>query len=75
MKYTPNQQIIKNNKNGIRDNSGYTSTVLQYDKTKDCTNNLSERPNATQYLTYFNCGHVTINDKNNNNNKTIYTHC
>jgi manganese oxidase len=53
----------KNNKNGIKDNRGYTATVLQYDKMKNCTNNLSERPNATQYLTYFNCGHVTINDK------------
>ncbi len=54
---------IKNNKNGIRDNRGYTATVLQYDKMKNCTNNLSERPNETQYLTYFNCGHVTTNDK------------
>ena len=54
---------IKNNKNGVRDNRGYTATVLQYDKMKNCINNLSERPNATQYLTYFNCGHVTTNDK------------
>ncbi len=29
---------------------------------KGCTNNLSERPNATQYLTYFNCGHGTTNE-------------
>ena len=64
--YTPKTaNTIKNNKNGIGDNRGYTSNVLQYDKMKGCTDNLSERPNATQYLTYFNCGHVTTNDKNN----------
>lgn len=26
---------------------------------KNCASNLSERPNPVQYLTYFNCGHVT----------------
>jgi hypothetical protein len=26
---------------------------------KNCATNLSERPNPIQYLTYFNCGHVT----------------
>ncbi|HXS59483.1 MAG TPA: multicopper oxidase domain-containing protein, partial [Candidatus Sulfopaludibacter sp.] len=61
--YSQTDNNIKNNPNSIRDNRGYTSTVLQYDKMKGCTDNLSERPNATQYLTYFNCGHVTTNDK------------
>ncbi|HXT84924.1 MAG TPA: multicopper oxidase domain-containing protein [Verrucomicrobiae bacterium] len=55
---------VKNNKNGIKDTRGYTASVIQYDNMKSCSPNLSERPNATQYLTYFNCGHVTINDKN-----------
>ena len=27
---------------------------------KNCATDLSERPNPVQYLTYFNCGHVTI---------------
>ncbi len=54
----------KNNKNGIRDNRGYTSTVIQYDKNKNCATDLSKRPNVTAYLTYFNCGHVTTDDKN-----------
>ena len=62
--YSQTANTIKNIQNGIRDNRGYTATVLQYDKMKGCTNNLSERPNTTQYLTYFNCGHVTTNDKN-----------
>jgi manganese oxidase len=61
--YSQTDNNIKNNINSIRDNRGYTSTVLQYDKRKGCTDNLSERTNATQYLTYFNCGHVTTNDK------------
>ena len=26
---------------------------------KNCATNLSERPNPVQYLTYFNCGHVS----------------
>ena len=26
---------------------------------KNCATNLSERPNPVEYLTYFNCGHVT----------------
>jgi len=54
----------KNNKNGIKDNRGYTTSVLQYDKMKNCSDDLSKRPNYTEYLTYFNCGHVTIDDKN-----------
>ncbi|MGN6624126.1 MAG: multicopper oxidase domain-containing protein [Candidatus Nitrosocosmicus sp.] len=54
----------KNNKNGIKDNRGYAANVIQYDKMKNCSNNLSERANITQYLTYFNCGHVTINENN-----------
>jgi manganese oxidase len=29
---------------------------------KNCATNLSERPNPIQYLTYFNCGHVTHKD-------------
>jgi len=31
---------------------------------KNCSDDLSKRPNYTEYLTYFNCGHVTIDDKN-----------
>jgi FtsP/CotA-like multicopper oxidase with cupredoxin domain len=54
----------KNNKNGIRDNRGYASSVFQYDKIKNCSNDLTKRPNVTEYLTYFNCGHVTINESN-----------
>jgi manganese oxidase len=62
--FSQTANTIKNITNGVRDYRGYTSNVLQYDKMKGCTNNLSERPNATQYLTYFNCGYVTTNDKN-----------
>ena len=29
---------------------------------KNCATNLSERPNPIQYLTYFNCGHITHKD-------------
>ena len=54
----------KNNKNGIKYNRWYTASVLQYDKMKNCSDDLSKRPNFTEYLTYFNCGHVTIDDKN-----------
>jgi manganese oxidase len=63
--FSQTANTIKNITNGIRDRIGYTANVLQYDKMKNCNSNLSERPNATQYLTYFNCGHVTINYKNN----------
>ncbi len=62
--YSQTGNTIKDNINGIRGDRGYTATVLQYDKMKGCNNNLNERPNATQYLTYFNCGHVTTNDQN-----------
>jgi hypothetical protein len=34
-------------------------SVHQYDKLKNCTPNLSERPNSIEYLTYFNCGHIS----------------
>ena len=29
---------------------------------KDCATDLSKRPNPVEYLTYFNCGHVTHKD-------------
>ena len=31
----------------------------QYDKSKNCTTDLSKRPTPVEYLTYFNCGHVS----------------
>jgi hypothetical protein len=34
-------------------------SVHQYDKLKNCTLNLSKRPNSIEYLTYFNCGHIS----------------
>jgi FtsP/CotA-like multicopper oxidase with cupredoxin domain len=30
-----------------------------YDKLKNCTTDLSKRPSPIEYLTYFNCGHVS----------------
>jgi FtsP/CotA-like multicopper oxidase with cupredoxin domain len=31
----------------------------QYDKIKNCTTDLSKKPTPIEYLTYFNCGHVS----------------
>ena len=31
----------------------------QYDKIKNCTTDLSKKPTSIEYLTYFNCGHVS----------------
>jgi FtsP/CotA-like multicopper oxidase with cupredoxin domain len=31
----------------------------EYDKIKNCTTDLSKRPTPVEYLTYFNCGHVS----------------
>ncbi|MGH9973364.1 MAG: multicopper oxidase domain-containing protein, partial [Nitrososphaeraceae archaeon] len=31
----------------------------QYDKIKNCTTDLSKKPTSVEYLTYFNCGHVS----------------
>ena len=50
----------KNNKNGIKENRGYINNVTEYDKNKNCSNDLSKTPNAIEYLTHFNCGHVKI---------------
>jgi len=38
-----------------------TSPVSQeaYDKTKNCTTDLSKKPTSVEYLTHFNCGHVS----------------
>ena len=47
--------------------------VLQYDKIKNCSNDLSKRPNVTEYLTYFNCGHVTIDEENNKQTTREFT--
>jgi manganese oxidase len=34
-------------------------TMASIPEGKNCATNLSERPNPIQYLTYFNCGHVS----------------
>ncbi len=34
----------------------------QYDKIKNCTTELSKKPTPVEYLTYFNCGHVSKDD-------------
>ena len=31
----------------------------EYDKLKNCTTNLSKKPTPVEYLTHFNCGHVS----------------
>ncbi len=49
--------------------TSYKDAVLSYDKEKNCTNDLSKRPNATEYLTYFNCGHVSIDTKHKITNR------
>ena len=54
----------KNNKNGIKENRGYIEKIIQYDKDKNCSKDLNKIPDALEYLTYFNCGHVSI-DYNN----------
>src|SRR5215208_7778523 len=35
------------------------SIVNNYDKQKNCTTDLSKRPNSIEYLTHFNCGRVS----------------
>jgi FtsP/CotA-like multicopper oxidase with cupredoxin domain len=39
--------------------SASSISVGRYDKIKNCTTDLSKRPTSREYLTYFNCGHVT----------------
>ena len=34
-------------------------SVEAYDKAKHCTTDLSKHPTSIEYLTYFNCGHVS----------------
>src|SRR5262245_33599830 len=34
----------------------------EYDKLKNCSPDLSKRPTSIEYLTYFNCGHVSKNE-------------
>ncbi|MDP8905995.1 MAG: multicopper oxidase domain-containing protein [Thermoproteota archaeon] len=55
----------KNNKNGIKENRGYTEKIAQYDKDKNCSKDLDKIPDATEYLTYFNCGHVKTDEGKN----------
>ena len=42
-------------------------SVEQYDKMKNCTTDLSKKASSIEYLTYFNCGHVS----NTNNDQTV----
>jgi manganese oxidase len=40
-------------------NAATSLSVSAYDKMKNCTPDLSKRPTPIEYLTYFNCGHVS----------------
>jgi FtsP/CotA-like multicopper oxidase with cupredoxin domain len=40
-------------------NNNNLVTVNNYDKQKNCTSDLSKRPNSIEYLTHFNCGRVS----------------
>jgi hypothetical protein len=55
----------KNNKNGINENRGYAEKITRYDKDKNCSKDLDKIPDATEYLTYFNCGHVKTDEGKN----------
>lgn len=35
----------------------------EYDKIKNCTSNLSMKPTPVEYLTHFNCGHVSKDER------------
>jgi FtsP/CotA-like multicopper oxidase with cupredoxin domain len=39
--------------------AGSAISVEAYDKVKNCTSDLSKQPTSIEYLTYFNCGHVS----------------
>ncbi len=43
------------------DGQSITSPISQeeYDKIKNCTTNLSKKPTPVEYLTHFNCGHIS----------------
>lgn len=37
----------------------------EYDKIKNCTTNLSKKPTPVEYLTHFNCGHISKDESGN----------
>src|SRR5213593_2781739 len=39
-------------------------SAYSYDKMKNCTTDLSKLPNSIEYLTYYNCGHVSTSLSN-----------
>ncbi|HET6588643.1 MAG TPA: multicopper oxidase domain-containing protein [Candidatus Nitrosocosmicus sp.] len=43
-------------------------TVSEYDKFKNCAMDTDKRPTSIEYLTFFNCGHVISEIKNNSKN-------
>ena len=46
--------------------------VVKYDKIKNCSADLSKRPTSREYLTYFNCGHVSTSlDRETNRDFTL----
>src|ERR1043165_3323926 len=61
----PISTITNNNVNAKAITAATTTTTTidqrqQYDIDKHCASNTAEIPNMQQFLTYFNCGHVTF---------------
>lgn len=63
--------LMQNNSNFVSESTHNKSlSVSEYDKIKNCTTETSKRPTSNEYLTFFNCGHVTSGDKNNESQTT-----
>jgi len=61
--------LLHNNSTFVND-PGYNKslTVSEYDKLKNCTTDTDMKPTSLEYLTFFNCGHIITDTKNDSNN-------
>lgn len=61
--------LLQNNSTFVNDPSYNKSpTVSEYDKLKDCTTDTHKKPTSIEYLTFFNCGRIITDTKNNTKN-------
>lgn len=55
---------------GESNHNNKSLSVEDYDKLKNCTTDTDKRPTSIEYLTFFNCGRITAEDKNSGYNNS-----
>ncbi|HKR73989.1 MAG TPA: multicopper oxidase domain-containing protein [Candidatus Nitrosocosmicus sp.] len=71
---SPTQNHSSKNNSLVTNNNNTHQNLIStenYDKLKNCNEDTNKKPTSIEYLTFFNCGHVLLNNSTIRDNQTI----